>query len=170
MADTLNYPQGVDSFDDVVDDVTTAQAVHVNNPHNQLELVETDMTKSIQRSQFSADAGAAAISQYEVVYVDSSNTVKIADADDINKMPVVAIAADGGIDAGTSQYMVTKGEVNWGGWSWTPGETLYASLTAGDITNDISGFTAGDVVQKVGYAISDTKIMFDPEKDVTVIA
>ena len=84
-------------------------------------------------------------------------------------MPVVAIAADATINAGSSQYMVTKGEVTNGAWSLTAGDDIYAAKSDGGITQDISGYVSGDVVQKLGYAITATKIMFDPTKEVIVL-
>jgi len=169
MATTKNYPQGPDSFQDVVDDVDVAKAEHVNDPHDQLELVQTDLTQSRTRSQFTADGGEADITQYKICYVHSNDTVRVANAGAIATMPVKAIAADAAITAGNSGYMVTKGEVTNGGWAWTAGADLYAAKVDGNITDDISAYVAGNVVQKIGHAITATKIMFDPSPEVIVL-
>lgn len=42
------------------------------------------------------------------------------------------------------------------GLTTAPGDELFLSLTAGQCTNDISGFSAGNVVQSVGYISDDT--------------
>ena len=56
---------------------------------------------------------------------------------------------------------------NTGFSSASEGDVLYVSLTAGDVTSDVSTYTAGDVVRIVGYVLDATNgiIYFDPSKD-----
>jgi len=49
--------------------------------------------------------------------------------------------------------------------SFTIGNPLYISLTAGQITDDISSHTTGDFVRVVGYALSTTLVYIDPSPD-----
>ena len=64
----------------------------------------------------------------------------------------------------TTDGMFIKGVIAFAN-SFTPGDTLYVSLTAGGITNDISSYTTGDIVRIVGYAMSTGLIYFDPSDD-----
>jgi len=49
-------------------------------------------------------------------------------------------------------------------WSWTQGNVLYLSTTAGKLTQTQPSGT-GDIVRVVGYALSTDEIFFDPSKD-----
>lgn len=72
-----------------------------------------------------------------------------------------------GIALGTSATtdgFLLKGVISFAN-SFDPGDTLYVSLTAGEITNDISSYTTGDIVRIVGYAISTGLIYFNPSPD-----
>jgi len=64
----------------------------------------------------------------------------------------------------TTDGMFIKGVISFSN-SFTPGDTLYVSLTAGEITNDISSYTTGDIVRIVGYAMSTGLIYFNPSDD-----
>ena len=71
-----------------------------------------------------------------------------------------------GIALGSSPNdgFLLKGVIAFGN-SFDPGDTLYVSLTAGGITNDISSYTTGDIVRIVGYALSTSLIYFNPSPD-----
>lgn len=64
----------------------------------------------------------------------------------------------------TTDGMFIKGVITFAN-SFTPGDTLYVSLTAAGITNDISSYTTGDIVRIVGYAMSTGLIYFNPSDD-----
>jgi hypothetical protein len=64
----------------------------------------------------------------------------------------------------TTDGMFIKGVISFAN-SFTPGDTLYVSLTAAGITNDISSYTTGDIVRIVGYAMSTGLIYFNPSDD-----
>ena len=64
----------------------------------------------------------------------------------------------------TTNGMFIKGVIAFSN-SFDPGDTLYVSLTAGGITNDISSYTTGDIVRIVGYAMSTGLIYFNPSDD-----
>jgi hypothetical protein len=49
--------------------------------------------------------------------------------------------------------------------SFTVGAPLYISLTAGQLTDDLSSHTTGDFVRAVGYSLSTTLIYIDPSPD-----
>lgn len=81
-----------------------------------------------------------------------------ADADTVGTMPCVAMAMETG--TGTKNVLL-KGFVRDDSWSWTAGDQLYVSTTAGGITTTQPSGT-GDQVQLVGWAYSATVIWFDP--------
>jgi hypothetical protein len=62
-----------------------------------------------------------------------------------------------------SQKLMKTGLVRDDTWAWTPGDDLYLG-DAGAITDDVSGFTTGDVQQIIGRAETATIVDFDPEK------
>jgi len=49
--------------------------------------------------------------------------------------------------------------------SFTVGAPLYISLTAGELTDDLSSHTTGDFVRAVGYSLSTQLIYLDPSPD-----
>jgi hypothetical protein len=69
----------------------------------------------------------------------------------------------------TTDGMFTKGVISYSN-SFDPGDTLYVSLTAGEITNDISAYTTGDIVRIVGYAMSTGLIYFNPSDNFIELA
>ena len=93
------------------------------------------------------------------LHLDTDGEFIKSDADASATMPCHAIA----VEAGTGGYKkaILKGFLRNSGWSFTPGETLYASTTEGELTATApSG--SGDVVQIVGFAVSGDRIFFDP--------
>jgi hypothetical protein len=62
-----------------------------------------------------------------------------------------------------SQKLMKSGLVRDDSWDWTPGAELYLG-DAGAITDDVSAYTTGDVVQLIGKAETADIIDFDPEK------
>ena len=45
------------------------------------------------------------------------------------------------------------------------GDVIYLSTSSGRLTNDISGFGAGDVARIMGYKVGTNLVFFDPSKD-----
>jgi len=45
------------------------------------------------------------------------------------------------------------------------GDVIYLDISAGELTNDVSGFTTGDIVRVVGYKVGPNKVYFSPSKD-----
>ena len=65
--------------------------------------------------------------------------------------------------------MLVRGSIIYSN-TFTPGDILYVSLTEGEITNDISSFTTGDIVRIVGYAMSTGQIYFNPSPNFIELA
>lgn len=45
------------------------------------------------------------------------------------------------------------------------GSVIYLNTTAGSLTNDVSGFTTGNVVRVVGHKVGTNKVYFNPSRD-----
>lgn len=97
------------------------------------------------------NAGAT-IAQWDAVYLDSSGTWQLADANGTNTYPArgLAVAA---YSATNAAEVIYDGVVRNDAWAWTIGGDIYLSTTAGGLTQTAPS-TAGDKVQKIGYALS----------------
>lgn len=101
-----------------------------------------------------------------VLYMKSDGKLWKTDADATATMPVMAmaletIAADNGCD------VLLNGFVRDDTWTWTVGGKVYASLTAGELTQTAPSAT-DDEVQIVGIATHADRMFFNPQL-VTVI-
>jgi hypothetical protein len=89
-----------------------------------------------------------------------------ADKDASTTVGMLAIALESG--TGTKRLLL-RGFMRDDTWNWTPGEQLYVG-DSGAITNDVSGYTTGDIVQVVGYAHTADIIYFNPSPDYLEVA
>lgn len=103
--------------------------------------------------------GGGAVTAYSVVYVDATGRWVDADADAVATMPVVGLATEP-LSIGQKGRVLQQGYANLNTWTWTPGGLLYASTTAGELTQT-PPVGPGDVVQEIGVAITATMIYFD---------
>jgi len=95
-----------------------------------------------------------------LLYMKSNGNLAEADADSATTVPGVFLAVDSG--TGSNKRMLVKGIFRLNSWSWTPGQILYASPTAGGITATRPS-TTGQQVQVVGIALTSNIIFFDPQ-------
>ena len=99
----------------------------------------------------------------DLVYPNASGEWVKADADSVNS-PVLGLSM-GPLAVGIYGRILLRGFVGASSWTWTVGGALYATSTAGEISQ-----TAPDAVrQKIGYAVSTTLIYFDRESVENVI-
>jgi len=97
---------------------------------------------------------AEAITQWDAVYLTSSGTWGIADADAAGKFPSWGIAT-ATIGTGTNLVVLTQGVIRNDAWAWsTNGAPLYLSDTAGGLSQTPPG-TSTDCVQLIGKVLSD---------------
>jgi hypothetical protein len=96
-----------------------------------------------------------------LVYRKSDGKFWKVDADAAATMPAVAMALES-ISADATGSMLMLGWAKNSSWTWTVGGLLYASTTAGAITQTAPSGT-GDQVQVVGWAYSATLIFFNPD-------
>jgi hypothetical protein len=52
----------------------------------------------------------------------------------------------------------------------TPGDPVFLGLTPGSITQDVSGYVSGQVVQELGLAVNPTTILVRVDTDPTVLS
>jgi hypothetical protein len=96
----------------------------------------------------------------DLLYLNSDGKWWKADADAAATMPGLRLALASGSADATVRTLV-QGRVRDDDWNWTVGGMVYASTTAGALTQTIpSG--AADVVQIVGEAYHADKIIFSP--------
>lgn len=101
----------------------------------------------------------------DLVYLNTTDQRwELADADaETTAGSQLAIVLAAGSD-GDTRLKLLQGFVRKDDWNFTLyGKPLFISLTAGDMTQDVSGYTTGDIVRVVGYASTFAdQIYFNP--------
>jgi hypothetical protein len=133
---------------------TTASTINAASVGVGVALISTAQASDDTYAGFALtgrNAGAT-IAQWEAVYLSSSSTWLLADANGSGTYPArgLAVAAYSNTDAAT---IIVQGSVRNDAWNWTPGGDIYLSTTAGGLTQTAPN-TAGDKVQPVGFAIT----------------
>lgn len=108
------------------------------------------------------NAGAT-IAQWDGVYLDSSGTWQLADANGTGTFPARGLAV-AGYSSGNAAVVLEDGVARNDAWTWTVGGTVYLSTTAGGLTQSAPA-TSGDKVQIVGYALTadSIRVKLSPE-------
>lgn len=109
-------------------------------------------------SAFRITAGAT-ISRGQLVGINASGQAVLADADAGTPIPAVGVALDG-VASGEQLGVALQGELEDTTWTWTPGDRLYVSGTAGGLTATRPS-TATNLVQGAGFAKSATRVVFN---------
>ena len=102
------------------------------------------------------------------VYSNGDGKAWKSDADADTSMPCVGIVIEGG-DADDLVLVLFAGFVRDDTWNWTVGDPVYASTTAGELTQTApSG--AGDQVQVVGVASSADIVLVNTDYSLVEVA
>jgi hypothetical protein len=121
-------------------------------------LPTTDHTATGLTAQMLA---GGAIGAFQTVCIHTTTgEVVISDADAIGTMPVIGIAPAAITDTHTGTILL-QGFIRDDDWNWTLGGILYASGTAGAMTQT-APTGSGDFVQAVGIALSADVVYFNP--------
>jgi len=107
----------------------------------------------------------ATISLNQIVFESSSGNVELARADDLlNTGTTFGIVVDATVpNLATGNIAVKPGPIIGGFTGLTVNAPVYVSrVTAGALTQSLTGFLAGEHVVIVGFAISATQIIFEP--------
>lgn len=107
-------------------------------------------------NSFEGTAGET-LAQFNLVYLKSDGKYWKADADAAGTMPGVAMASDVIVADAVGVFIAPVSYVRDDTWAWTIGAVLYASGTAGGLTE-----TAGTIPEIVGYAVTADVIFFYP--------
>jgi len=97
--------------------------------------------------------------QYTLVYQDGE-VVKKSDATNPNLMPALGLVNQT-VTSGIPADIIIRGRVNNPNWSWTSGVALFASTTAGEMT-ETPPTTSGYVSQRVAIALTQNLIELNP--------
>ena len=113
-------------------------------------------------------AGGAIAAFQTVCIHTTTGEVVISDADAIGTMPVIGIAPAAISDTATGTILL-QGFIRDDTWNWTLGGILYASGTAGAMTQT-APTGSGDFVQAVGIALSADVVYFNPSLTLVEVA
>jgi len=102
----------------------------------------------------------------DAMYLSGAGTADRADADDPVKQPLIGFVKSKPTD--TTAVIVYGGELG-GFQNLVPKDTYYLGLQPGTITNDVSGYPQGSVVQKVGFAKSSAVLVVMVDRDFTIL-
>jgi hypothetical protein len=91
--------------------------------------------------------------------------VRLADADNGRPANGFVLAA---VTSPANATVYPLGSINTQHSSLTPDTVYFLGTTAGDVTDDISAFGDGDIIQRIGLAISATEILTERNQPVTV--
>ena len=96
----------------------------------------------------------------DLLYLKSDGKWWLADADAAATMPGLRMALAGGAADAVINSLV-QGRVRDDSWAWTVGGLIYASTTAGGLTQTAPSETA-DMIQIIGVAYHADKMLFGP--------
>lgn len=134
-------------------------------------IVATDATGKIDASfmpagfgqnTITANAGEA-LSANDLVYMNAAGTVMKADATTTGKQAIGFVKS--AVSNGASATVYTSGNAMTGLTGLTPGARQFLATTAGTRTATAPS-TTGNIVQVIGYAVSATSLLFEPEEPI----
>lgn len=113
------------------------------------------------------NAGAT-VAQWEAVYLDSSSTWQLTDADAASTAGsvMIALAAEAGSSASPMRVLLPGSFARNDAWNWTIGGTIYLSTTPGALTQTAPSAT-DDVIRICGWAVTADIIFWNPSPEYT---
>ena len=108
--------------------------------------------------------GGQAVTAYSLIYMGADGRWYLADADAAATLPTLGLAPET-LSTGRLGRVLFKGIVQNRGWAWTIGGEIYASGTAGVLTQ-----TPPVITQQVAIAIASDTIFFDPKGETWGVA
>jgi len=115
------------------------------------------------------NAGAT-VAQFEAVYLSSSSTWLLTDADASSTAGAVmiALAGEAGTNTNPLRVILPNSFVRNDAWNWTVGGLIYLSTTPGALTQTAPNAT-DDVVRICGYAVTADVMYWNPSNDFVTI-
>jgi hypothetical protein len=144
---------------------------------NDGDLVALDASGKLDASVLPAGIGAntvsvvasEALAANDLVNLwNNGGTINARKADATTEGKEVHGFVKAGFASSASATVYLSGNVITGLSGLTPGARQYLGKTAGARVEDVSAYTAGNVVQKIGDAASATSLVFEPEEPITV--
>jgi hypothetical protein len=114
------------------------------------------------------DAGEP-VAQYDTLFLDGE-FVRVADAGDPAKMPVVGMAFQGGAVSGGNLDVLIKGIVSNSNWNFTSNDVIFASAASNGLITNTPPTTSGQFVQRLGISRTPDSMEFSPENNYVRIA
>jgi len=112
------------------------------------------------------NAGAT-LAPGDVVYMGTGGTWLLADADaTASAEKLIGIALESKTSGQACKVALPGSFVRDDTWNWTAGDTLYLSLTAGDLQSTVAATATDDVSRVIGYAVSADVIYLQPQQGV----
>jgi hypothetical protein len=112
------------------------------------------------------NAGAT-LAPGDVVYMGTGGTWLLADADATTSAEkLIGIALESKTSGQACKVALPGSFVRDDTWAWTAGDTLYLSLTAGDLSASVAATGEDDVSRVIGYAVSADVIYLQPQQGV----
>lgn len=134
-------------------------------------VVNTDATLAVDSNGVRLNAydsytndNAGTISAGQIVYIKTNGHVDLASNTVTNNNFQVGVVRDATIATTASGNIYTQEGIKLSGFSsLTPGAPVYIANTAGGVTQSTSGFSAGQFLYQVGYALTASVIRFEPQ-------
>lgn len=104
----------------------------------------------------------AAVQVGDLCTMSTSGDMILANASDESTCKSLMAVANQAGGIGDQTVFALRGTVSYAS-AFSPGDLLYASTTAGDITTTAPE-QVGEIVRLVGYALSSSEIFFDPDR------
>ena len=98
----------------------------------------------------------------KLVYMTSDGSWKLADANTATTLPAIGITMER-IPSGQAGRILTNGHIGRADWTWTIGARLYASETAGELT-ETAPTDPSNFIQTMGIAKSKNLVGFNPRQ------
>jgi hypothetical protein len=123
-------------------------------------------TVQVQHARSLTNDNAGSITAGQVVYIKSNGAVDLARADvaGLDSIWIGVVKASSIATTAAGLVVVRPGAIISGLSGLTPGVKQYISrATAGALTSSLTGFVTGEHVYSVGYAISATEMVYQPQ-------
>ncbi len=173
--DTVGYAEDVTKLDDEVVAVETELGTNPKGNHADVKARLNDGSEvtAVPGADEKATGTKVILTAHEnltfgdVGYINSDGEVALGDASAAASSGIVAMCVDATISADASGNFLLLGIARNDAWTWTPGGTVYLSIT-GTSTNTLTQTAptaTDDVTKVVGVATHADRILFRPSMD-----
>jgi hypothetical protein len=137
----------------------TSADIQIGSGYN-INLINSLTSNGTWSGLVSSYTAGGTIVQWDLVYIDSSGKVEKANAGAAATVPVIGMAT-ASVSTNDPVIILTYGYVRYDTWNWTVNGLIYASATAGQLTQTAPTGT-GKQIDVVGVAITSHIILLNP--------